>query len=449
MKVIVIGFGGAGFTAAVEAKRSNMNAEVTLIDARTSVGYAPCAFPYVIGGDIPSFDTIKEFSEESLKQQGITLILGKKVSSVDRVNKSIKLEDGTSLSYDSLILATGSHSFVPPINGIDKVKFHVLKTYDDAKSIYDDANKLLSENKKNVVVIGAGLIGVETAHALKNRGFNVVVLEVAPYILPTVLDEDFSKIVEHELEKKGIEIHCGVKIQQVSDGEILTENGKFNFDMLILVTGVRANVDLAKSAGLKVNRGIVVDEAMRTSDLDIYACGDCIELKNVLLGETMPSQLATTAIRSGFVAGRNSVVDESSKILFDGVVNTGVSKIGSLIVASTGLNEYFAKKNNIKYVKAVLHTSTKENYAPVKGPLHIKLLVDYSGFVVGAQIIGTEDVVGRIDLVALVIKQRINVKNLVLMEHAYSPLTSPVREPISVAAETCLKKLEALKAWSD
>ncbi len=449
MKIVVIGSGGAGVTAAVEARRNNVNADVTIVDSNPHVGYAPCAFPYVISKDISSFDSIKEFSESFVSSQGVKLMLGKKATHIDRANKIVELDDGSKLSYDSLILATGSRSFVPPINRINSVKFHVLKTFDDAKAIYDEADTLLKSGKKKAVIIGAGFIGVETAHALKKRGFDVVVLEVAPYVLPTVLDEDFADKIKDELVKEGIEVHCSVKIKEVSQNNIVTDNGLFNFDMLILVTGVRANVDLAKDAGLSVNRGIVVDETMRTSDMDIYACGDCIELKHLILGTTMPSQLATTALRSGMVAGHNaSVKDELSKIIFKGVLNTGVSKIGGLIVASTGLNEFFAKKNGMKYVKAVLDTTTKEHYAPKKYPLHIKLLVDYSKHIIGAQIIGGEDVVPRIDLVAMAIKEKIPITEFLLMEHAYSPLTSPVREPLSLAAEICVKKLGALKDWS-
>ncbi len=373
-------------------------------------------------------------------------MLGKKVISINKENKEILLDDNQKLKYDSLILATGSHSFVPPINGINNVKFSALKTLEDAEFIKKQVDELKSKKSDaKVVIIGAGFIGAETAHTIKKKGLNVSLLEVAPYILPTVLDEDFSGIVKKELIEEEVSVHCAVKISEVKENVVLTDQGEFSYDLLILVTGVRANVELANQLNIKTNRGIIVDRFMETSEKGVYSCGDCIELNNLVLNTTLPSQLATTALRTGFVAGHNAVSEE--RVELPGVLNTGSSRIGSLIIASTGINEYFAKKNNIKYVKAVINTMTKEEYAPEKAPLHIKLLCDYSDHIIGSQIIGGEDVVPRIDLIAMAIREKINIREFLLMEHAYSPLTSPVREPISIAAETCVKKLKAIKEW--
>ena len=441
MKIVIIGAGGAGLTAAIESKKTNNTAEVIIIDKRENIGYAPCALPYVLGGEIKEFKEIYEFSKDFIKSQGIKLMLGREVTDIKGEEKKIFLDNKEVIEYDSLILATGSHSFVPPIEGINNVKFFTLKTMEDTEKIEAKIKELQSSKKDTIkaVVIGAGFIGAEVACALSRKGLDVSILEMAPYVLPVMLDEDFADIVKQELERNKISVFCGVKISKVEENKVITEGKEFDFDILILATGVRANVQLAEKLGLKINKGIVVDNKMTTSKEGVYACGDCIEINHLILNKTIPSQIATTALRTGVIAGYNSISQD--KKIFEGVLNSAVTRLGELTIASTGLTEFFANKNNSKTVKAVLNTKTKEEYAPEKSELHIKLISDYDKNIIGAQIIGKEDIVPRIDMIALAIKNKITVDKLIMMEHAYSPLTSPIREPISIIGELCLRKI--------
>lgn len=446
MKIVIIGAGGAGITAATEAKKTNHNAEIVIIDRRENIGYAPCALPYVLGGEIKDFKQIYEFSKEFLEEQGIILKLGRYVTDIIEDKKEVILDNNEKINYDSLILATGSHAFVPPIEGIKDVEFFTLKTMEDANKINDKIRELQGVKKEKIkaVVIGAGFIGAEVAYALSKRGLDVFVLEMAPYVLPVMLDKDFADIVKKELERNDIKVFCSVKINKVEQGKVLAENSEYAFDILILGTGVRANIELAQKIGLNTNKGISVNDEMMTSKQGIFSCGDCIEINHLILNQKVPSQIATTALRTGVIAGYNSAT-EGPKKNFKGVLNTAVTKIGELTIASTGLTEFFAKKNNINIVKAVLNTETKEEYAPQKEELFIKLISDYNKNIIGAQIIGKEDIVPRIDIIGLAIKNKIKIDELIMMEHAYSPLTSPLREPISILAELCLKKINAKK----
>jgi len=443
MRVVVIGAGGAGITAAIEAKRNNGDAEVIIVDKRKRIGFAPCALPYVLAGDIKSFDDIIEFPKNFIEEQGIKLLLEKTVIGINRSDKKVILDDNQELNYDSLILAVGSHSFIPPIKGVEGAELFTLKTIEDAEKLKARIDELKTKENPKAVVIGAGFIGLEMAFALAKNNINVSVIEVAPYILPVMLDEDFAKIVKEKIESDKLRIFCSEKVNSIEKNLVITDKSKYEFDLLVLATGVRANSDIAKNAGLEVNKGIVVNEFMQTSDKNIYACGDCIEINNIVLNKKNPSQLATTALRTGKIAGYNAVSNEKKSL--KGVLNTAVTKIMGLTIASTGLTEFSATKNNIEFVKATISSKTREDYATKKNELIAKLIINKEKRIIGSQIIGDDEVVPMIDLLALAIKSGLSADELVMMEHAYSPLTSPVRSQISILAELCLKKLGVKK----
>ncbi len=485
MRIVIIGAGGAGITAAVEAKKKNPSAEVILIDKRKEIGYAPCAMPYVLGGEIKSVNDILEFPTRFIEEQGIRLMLNTTVDDVNIEEKRVLIksesregkdyegnddknndkDSGEWLNYDSLILSTGSYAFVPPIKGIDKVKYFTLKSIENVKAIIEEVNRIKDSGVKEpkAVVVGAGFIGLETAVALKQQGFKVSVVEMAPYVLPTILDEDFANYVKERLEKEGIRVFCNTTVNELDEGVVRTNKEEIEFNILILATGVRPNVELAKNIGLDVNKGVVVDEFMRTSRNgevmnDVFACGDCIEIKHIVLNTKVLSQLATTALRTGIVAGSNSVIKEQKDLLksglrLEGVLNTAITKINDLVISSTGITEFIAKKNNIEFVKATLTTESREHYAPEKDKMSIKLIVGKEGkhknHILGCQIIGEGktgvETAQKIDLIAMMIKQGTKVDELVMMEHAYSPLTSRIIEPFSTLARICLKKIERKK----
>ncbi|RLF78192.1 NADH oxidase, partial [Thermococci archaeon] len=304
MRIVVIGSGTAGSNFALFARKLDRKAEIIVIGKEKTMQYSPCALPFVLSGKIPKLEDIIVFPNEFYEKQKIQMMLDAEAKEIDRKRKVVITDKGE-VPYDKLILATGSKAFVPPIKGVENDGVFTLKTMDDVKKI----QAYLEERKpKKAVVIGAGLIGLEGAVAFRELGLEVVVVELLEHLLPTMLDKDMASIVQSHLEEKGIEFKFGVAVSEILgnpvEGVKIGEE-EIKADIVLVATGVRANVDLARKAGLEVNRGIVVNEYLRTSDPDIYAIGDCAEVFDAVTGNRILSQLGTTAVRMAKVAAEN------------------------------------------------------------------------------------------------------------------------------------------------
>jgi len=445
MRVVIIGSGAAGLTTASTIRRYNKDIEVVVITKEREIAYSPCAIPYVIEGTIKSFDDIVMHTPADYKKErNIDVITETAVVDVDSKNNKIKCIDKNGnefeMNYDYLVLATGAEPFIPPIEGKDLKGVFKVRSIEDGRNIL----KYIEEEKCNkAVVVGAGAIGLEMAYGLKCRGLDVLVVEMAPQVLPRFLDPDMAERVQKYLEKEGIKIILSKPLEKIIGEEkveaVCVGDQVYEADMVIMATGVRPNIELAKKAGCKIGKfAIEVNEKMQTSIPNIYAVGDCVEVVDFITGEKTLSPFGTTAVRQGKVAGKNIAGIDAR---FYPVLNSAVSKIGELEIGGTGLTAFSANLKRIPIVIGRAKGLTRARYYPGGKEIEIKMIFSENGTVFGCQIVGGERVAERIDAMSIAIFKKVNAEEIANMEFCYAPPVSMVNEPLSLAAEDALKKL--------
>lgn len=435
MKVVIIGGGSAGTTCAYELRKLDKEAEITVLEKTQNTQYSPCALPYFLSGEI-NFDDMFIFNLSDYQNNNINLVLNATVYSVDKENGIVFYKEDSNqkqLHYDKLVIATGSSNFIPPIKGIENANYYTLKTIEDAKTIAENI-----ESGKHSVIIGAGVIGVELGAALAEHE-KVSLIEAKESILPGMFDSDMAKLIKKHLQAKGITILEGTKINEIAENNLLLNQEQINYDKLFLSTGVQPNTKLAQDSGFGVDKGIKVNEYMQTNDENIYACGDCAESTEFYLKEKILSQLGTTAVRQARVIA-NNILGKEMKFPF--VVNNTISKIGELYAGSVGITQQRAKESNINAISAKYTGNVRSEYYSTKEKITIKLVCDLSGTLIGGQIIGDSEVVGRLNLIALAIQKQCHVSEVARLETCYNPPCAPIFDPLSIASEICLKKLK-------
>ncbi|MDN5320512.1 MAG: hypothetical protein PWP49_932 [Thermococcaceae archaeon] len=439
MRIVVIGSGTAGSNFALFARKLDRKAEIIVIGKEKTMQYSPCALPFVLSGKIPKLENIIVFPNDFYEKQKIQMMLDTEAKEIDRERKVVVTDKGE-VPYDKLIIATGSKAFVPPIKGVESEGVFTLKTLEDVKKIQAYIEK---RNPKKAIIIGAGLIGLEGAVAFRELGMEVVVVELLDHLLPTMLDKDTASIVQSHLEEKGIEFKFGVAVSEILGNPVTAVKvgeEKIEADLVLIATGVRANVELAQRAGLEVNRGIVVDEYLRTSDPDIYAIGDCAEVFDAVTGKRTLSQLGTTAVRMAKVAAENVF---GKDVKFRPVFNTAITELFDLEIGTFGITQERASKEGIDIVVGKFKGSTKPEYYPGGKPIIVKLIFRREDRkLVGAQIVGGERVWGRIMALSFAAQKGATVEDIAYGETAYAPPISPTIDPITVAAEMALRKFK-------
>ncbi len=444
-RIVVIGAHAAGVDAASAARRTDREAEITLVTKQKQAGYSPCGIPFVLGRHIPSFDKLIVFPQSYFRMMKLNLMLETTATTLDTEEKSVELEDGAgkkeTLEYDSLILATGASPFVPPIKGHEKKGIQVLRTIEDGQKI----DQAINNGAKKPVVMGAGLIGLETAIALRERGLAPTVVELLPQILPAMLDADMAKDVQEMLEHKGLRIMISSGVEEFLGADrvtgIVAGGEQIDSDLIIAAFGVRANTELAKKAGIVLGetRGIKTNMRMKTNAENVYAAGDCVESISMITNRPTLCQLGTAAVRQAKVAGTNAAGGYS---LFLGVLGSAVTKFFDTEIGVTGLNEFFAKRAGFETVTGKITTKTRPEYYPGGLPLKIKIVVDReSQRIIGGQIVGGEEVTQRTNALSFAIQKQMTVRELVKADTAYAPPLNETWEPMVLASEIALRKL--------
>jgi len=411
-QIVIIGAGPAGSAAAAMIRKYDKESEITILEKSKNYPYSVCAMPYVLSGEISSFDQITTYNQEFYTANDIKISLGQKVLSVDFKKKEINCGE-KGFHYDKLIVATGSKSVIPGIKGLDKSEYHTMRHLDDAKKIMDKV-----QGVKKPVIIGAGVIGLELADALSKLKLNPVVIEAGNHALGMFLSKDMSDILEKNLPE--IEIHKSEQVSEIAENQVITDKGKYEFDFLAICTGVKPEFGFE---GLKSNNGFIVDERMRTSASDVYACGDCVEKSTIL---------ATNAIKQANVVAKNITGTKDKVPEF---LNTAITRLGKLMIASTGKVEH-------EVYSSIHHGQTLPSYYPGGKDIWVKLIADKKGRITCAQIIGETGVVGRINWLALAIQKEVTAKELANSESAYNPATSQLFDPVVLAAKILVKKIK-------
>lgn len=328
MRIIIIGCGVAGVNAAKAIKQRVPETEVMIYTDEKHLYYPRPRLYEILSGEKEAQE-IYPYTQGWYTELGISVQLGKKVLSIDTMNKEVTAEGGLKTRYDKLLLASGASAFVPPIRGVEKRGTFTLRTVEDAVAI-----RKYAENGKRAIVIGGGLVGLEFAACLRKLGQQVSVVEIRPRLLLAQLDQDGSEMLEDCLRDLGINIMLGVKTTEVLGKEavdgVSLDNGKeISGELVLISAGVKPNIKLAEDAGLKTNRGVIVDEYLQTSAEDVYACGDVLEFQGQVYGIIPP------AVEQANVASTNMLGGE--KNVYRGTIRTTSLKVSGISLTSMGL----------------------------------------------------------------------------------------------------------------
>ena len=445
-RIIVIGSGAAGMSAASAAREASPDADITVFTEDEDIAYSPCAIPWGIEGRSQWDEIVMHTPQFYSEKRNIRVLTKTKVESVDGEAKTVTA-GGESYPYDSLVIATGGRVFVPPIAGTDLKNVFVVRTVRDGK----DIQAALSDVDR-VVIGGAGVIGLELAVSLRGMGKDVTVIEMMDQVIPRIADKDMADEIQAHLEEKGIRFVMKAPIQAVNgDGRVesVTAAGQeYPCGLMIFATGVRANLDIAKSLGLDVGQlGALVASptlnAYRRGRLvpDVFVAGDVMQCESAVMSGATMSQLGSTAVRQGRVAGHNAA--DGDKMLFGPVASPWVSVIGDKQIAGTGLSLGLASWYGIDTVTGKAEGLTRARYYPGGMELKVKVIADRTTHrIVGAQIIAGEEATGRIDWLTSAIINGMTAEDfLVRSENAYCPPTSMVKDVVISAVEDLCRHL--------
>ncbi len=456
-KIIVIGGSAAGPKAAARARRMDEFADITMFQKGPDLSMASCGFPYYIGGFFDDRNKLLCTPTGVVRDpkfywnaKGIKAVVNTEVTKIDRQNKRVEFtnlesgEKGTQ-EYDKLVIATGAKAKMPPISGTELQGITTLQSMQDA----DYLRKIRDEGKvKKAVVIGGGLIGIETLEALNLAGIELTMIELLPQLL-TFLDWKMAKLVENYLKTKANVITKNGVAEFIGENGKLTgvklQNGtEIPCQLAVVAIGVQPNIKLAQEAGLDIGQlgGINVNKYMQTSDEDIYAAGDCCEIKNIITDKNVLAPYGDLANLQGRVVGENIIKGNTSS--FPGTIQTGICKLFDYGIGITGLSETKAKEDGINYIKVVAASPDKPGF--MKGKLLIsKLVADKeSGKVLGAQCIGPGDVSKQIAIWATAIKGELTIDDMVNADFPYAPPFSLAIDHSIAAAHIMQNKMRGI-----
>jgi len=445
MKIVIIGGVAAGPKAAARARRLLPEAEITMVDQGDKPSYAACGFPFYIAGWVPELQDLLKTSDGILRSveyfwttKRIRALIHTRAEEIDRQNRRVRvrhLENGHEdwLPYDRLVLATGATPARPPIPGMDLEGVFFLHNPADAAAI---RGYLTSGEVKQAVIVGAGVIGLEMADALANRKVRVTVLELADQILPGPLDPEMAHLAQSQAVDPLLRIVTGAPVQGLEGDErvsaVVTSEGTFEADLVLVATGVKPNVELAKAAGLELGQtgALTTDEFLHTSDPLIFAGGDCIENVHLVTGKRVYIPLGSTANKHGWVIGSNLAGFQER---FPGVLGTMALQTFDCNIARTGLTEREAREAGYDVVTALRPGFDCAHYHPMHDRVILKLVADANtGRLLGAQGIGAGEVVRRIDVLATAISFNATLDMVAKLDLAYAP---PFAEPMDAAIQ--------------
>ena len=447
MKILIVGGVAGGATAATRLRRLSEENEVIIFEKGQYVSFANCGLPYHISGTIDKRDALLLQTPESLKERYnldvrvFTEVLSiytdeKKISVKNLQTGEIYLEN-----YHKLLLSPGAEPIKPPFEGIDSDKIYTLRNIPDMDKIVAK-----TKNAQNFVVVGGGFIGLEVAENFIEAGKSVKLVELGNQVMAPV-DFDIATFVHEKAKQKGLELLLNVGVEKFNDKgetiEVFLNNGtSLETDAVILAIGVKPETKLAVEAGLEIGetRGILVNEFMQTSNPDIYAVGDAIEVAHYINNKKVLIPLAWPANRQGRIVADNIVLGNQYK--YTGSLGSSILKFFELSVASTGLNEKTLKRFGIPYKTAIVTRGHHAGYYPGAKNMVLKVIFDENGKIFGAQAVGEAGVDKRIDVIATAIKGNLTVYDLPEIEITYAPPFNSAKDPVNIAgyaAENILK----------
>lgn len=435
MKVVIVGGVAGGAMAAARIRRLDEKAEIIIFERSGYVSYANCGLPYYIGGEISDKeDLFLQTPEGFWSRFKIDVRTLHEVTKINRDRKTVTVLNKQSGNvfeerYDKLILSPGAKPVMPDFCKGDCSNIFTLRTVEDTLKIreFTDNNPI-----KTAVIIGGGFIGLEMAENLKNRSIDITVIQKGDHLLNTV-DSDIASFVHTNLRTKGINILLNANVKSIEKNIVITDCKEIPADMVIVSVGVLPENTLAKDAGLTlgVKGAIAVSDNMQTSDDDIYAVGDAVEVENFISKDKAVITLAGPANKQGRIAADNIYGINST---YKGSQGASVIKLFDMTVASTGMTETQLKNSNIAYEKVILSPLSHAGYYPGATVMTLKVIFEKETYkILGAQAVGYEGVEKRIDVIATAIFAGLTADNLKDLELSYAPPYSSVKDPVNMA----------------
>jgi len=439
-RIVIVGGVAGGASAAAKARRVSEEAEIILFERGADISFANCGLPYHVGGIIADRARLLVQSPEAMRKRfAVDVRTHSEVLRIDRAKKVVVVHDKAKdrqyeQPYDALILSPGAEPVRPPIPGADNKRVFTLRNLADM-----DAIKAVVDAKPGLtaVVVGGGYIGLEMAESLKHRGVAVSLVELESQVMGPIDPEMAAPLHEH-MRLQGVDLNLGASVTAIKDSDgrveaLLSSGRSIPCDLVILAVGVRPEVKLAAEAGLTIGqrKGIVVDDHMRTSDPDIYAVGDAVEVQDFVGGFAAVIPLAGPANRQGRIAAINALGGDAA---YHKTQGTAICKVFDLAVGMTGMSEKALKRVGRAYEKVYIHPASHAGYYPGAMQMSLKLLFDpANGKVLGAQCVGADGVDKRIDVLAVAIRAGLTVYDLEEMELSYAPPFGAAKDPVNYA----------------
>lgn len=440
-KIVIVGGVAGGASAATRARRLSEQASIVLLERGSFISFANCGMPYHLGGVIKDRDRLLVQTPEAMAERyRIDVRVNTEALSIDRARKVVRIRNRLTGEtreemYDALILSPGAEPIRPPLPGLNLPGIFTLRSLEDMDKIQE---WLKTRRVSRALVVGGGFIGLEMTEAFRERGLEVALVEMAPQVL-TQLDPEMAAPVHQQLKLHQVNLKLGVSVNGFSASEDrlrvqLSSGENLETDVVVLAIGVKPEVALAREAGLKIGDrgGIFVDEQMRTSDPSIFAVGDAVETLDIVGGQRSPVPLAGPANRQGRIAADNALGRPASA--YRGSQGTSICKVFQLAAGSTGQNEKNLKRLGMKYRKIYVHPASHAGYYPGAHPLSLKLLFEPDqGRLLGAQVVGSDGVDKRLDVLAVALRARMTVFDLEHLELSYAPPYGSAKDPVNYA----------------
>ena len=440
-KLIIIGGVAGGATAAARARRLDENAQIVLFERGEYISFANCGLPYYIGGTIKKRDNLLVATADFFaRRYAVDVRVFCEVTSIDRTASEVSVKDHRSgktyaEKYDRLILSPGARPLRPALEGVDSPNIFNLRNIPDTDRIKAFVDR---QKPKTAVIVGGGYIGLEMAENLARRGIQVSIVEMLDQVMAP-LDPEMAGLVQSHLEEKGVGLYLGESVEAFrpnpEDGLVVkTDQGReIDADLVMLSAGIRPENELAKNAGLAIGKsgGIKVNARMQTSDADIFAVGDAVEVCDAVTGQPVITALAGPANKQGRIAADNALGRSS---IFRGTLGTAVVKVFDQTAAATGASEKTLVRHGIPHLISYTHSNSHAGYYPDATVMAVKLLfAPGTGRLLGAQIVGRDGVDKRIDVLATAIHANMTVFDLEELELAYAPPYSSAKDPVNIA----------------
>ncbi|MEF9990778.1 MAG: CoA-disulfide reductase [Romboutsia sp.] len=443
MRVIIVGGVAAGMSAAAKLKRNKPDYEVVVYEKTDVVSFGACGLPYFVGGFFDETEKLISRTPEKFIESGIDLNVFHEVVSVDTNNKKIvvknvqtgeKFED----SYDKLMIATGASSIIPPIKNVNLENVSTLKTLEDGIKVKELLNK---EENKNIVIIGAGFIGLEAVEAAKKLGKKITVLQLEDKILAQVFDREITDVLEEEVRKHNVDLRleelASELVGETKVEKVITNKGEIDADVVIIATGVRPNTMFLKDTEIEMlpNGALIVDECGRTSIKDIYSAGDCATIKHIVSGQDVYVPLATGANKLGRIVGENLGGENNA---YQGSLTSSCIKVMDMEAAATGLTETQTERLGLDYKVKFISDFNQTNYYPGRDKIYVKLVYDAKTKVIlGGQVAGFKDAVQRTNVIAAAIFGKLTTNQLGMLDLCYAPPFARTWDVLNVAGNVC------------